>query len=87
LLDGKSFMGHQIRVSGGKDGNFSAPAGPAVTENVEALETAEVIENVEAVETVEAEALVETVEAPATEEIVEIAEIADVTEEPENQQA
>lgn len=84
LLDGKSFMGHQIRVSGGKDGNFSAPAGPAVTENVEALETAEVVENVE---TVEAEALVETVEAPATEEIVEIAEIADVTEEPENQQA
>jgi RNA recognition motif-containing protein len=84
LLDGKSFMGHQIRVSGGKDGKFSAPAGPAVTENVEALETAEVVENVQAVEAVEAEALVETVEAPATKEIVEI---ADVTEEPENQQA
>jgi RNA recognition motif-containing protein len=90
LLDGKSFMGHQIRVSGGKGGNFSAPAGPAVTENVEAVDTAEVVENVESVEnvevveTVEAEALVETVEAPATEEIVEI---ADVTEEPENQQA
>jgi RNA recognition motif-containing protein len=84
LLDGKSFMGHQIRVTGVKDGNFSAPASPAVTEQVEAVEAAEVVEKVETVEAVEAEALVETVEAPATEEIVEI---ADVTEEPENQQA
>jgi hypothetical protein len=84
LLDGKCFMGHQIRVTGVKDGNFAAPAGPAVTEKGEAVETAEVVENVESVETVEAEALVETVEAPATEEI---AEIADVIKETENQQA
>lgn len=79
LLDGKCFMGHQIRVTGLKDGNFTAPASPAVTEKVEAVETAEVVESVETVE-----ALVETVEAPVTEEIVEI---ADVAEEPENQQA
>lgn len=81
LLDGKCFMGHQIRVTGLKDGNFTAPASPAVTEKVEAVETAEVVENVEAVEV---EAPVEIVEAPATEEIVET---ADVTEETENQQA